>query len=200
MMLSKQRQEKVQRKRWVKNSVDVLVSGGIDSTALIAFYQGQKFSVRGLFVNFGQPTARQEAHASKRVCRHYSVPLSIITVKCAATFSPGEILGRNAFLLFVAILACETRPGMIAIGIHKGSPYYDCSEGFVRSIQAVVDGYTAGGIRVATPFLTWDKHVIWEFCKKARVPVDSTYSCERGGKSPCGTCLSCKDREALDAL
>lgn len=200
MTSTKQQQERVRRGRWVKNTVDVLVSGGIDSAALLALYLRQRFSVRGLFMNFGQPAARQEERAARLVCKHYHVPLSIITVKCAAEFSTGEIPGRNAFLVFAAILACGTRTRMIAIGIHEGSPYYDCSEGFVKSVQAVVDGYAAGRIKVATPFLNWGKQVIWEFCKKARVPIDSTYSCERGGVRPCGKCLSCKDREALDAL
>ena len=94
----------------------------------------------------------------------------------------------------------ERNPGIIAIGIHEGPPYYDCSEGFLRSIQTLVDGYAAGRIKIAAPFLKWGKPIIWEFCKKVGVPVDSTYSCEKGGGHPCGTCLSCKDREALSAL
>ena len=200
MTSAKRQQERVRRRRRINNSVDVLISGGIDSAALLALYQSQRFIVRGLFVNFGQPAAKQEERAARLVCKHYRVPLSMITVKCAAEFSTGEIQGRNAFLVFAAILACGTRTGMIAIGIHEGTQYYDCGEGFVKSIQAVVDGYAAGRIKVATPFLKWNKQVIWEFCKKARVPVDLTYSCEKGGLHPCGKCLSCKDRKALNVL
>lgn len=200
MTSSKQRTKRTLPQRRPKNSVDVLVSGGIDSAALLAFYLRQRFSARGLFVDFGQPAATQEQRAAILVCKHYGVRLSIMTVKCPAKFSSGEILGRNAFLVFGAILACGARTGMIAIGIHEGSPYYDCTEGFVKSIQAVVDGYAAGRIKVATPFLKWGKQVIWEFCKKERVPVNATYSCENGGMRPCGECLSCKDREALSAM
>ncbi len=182
------------------NSVEVLVSGGIDSAALLAFYLGQQLSVRALFVDFDQPAAKQESRAAKAICKHYGVHLSIMTVKSGGTFSSGEITGRNAFLVFSALLVCGARPGMIAIGIHEGPPYYDCGEGFLKSIQTVVDGYAAGKIKVAAPFLKWGKQVIWEFCKEARVPVHSTYSCENGGVPPCGNCLSCKDREALDAM
>jgi 7-cyano-7-deazaguanine synthase len=123
-----------------------------------------------------------------------------MTVKCAAAFSPGEIPGRNAFLVFAAVLARGAEPGIIAIGIHEGTQYYDCTEGFLKSIQIVLDGYAAGKIKVAAPFLNWGKQIIWEFCKKVGVPVNSTYSCEKGGVHPCGKCLSCKDREALSAL
>jgi len=182
-----------------KNSVDVLVSGGIDSAALLAFYLRQHFNVRALFVDFGQPAAKQESRAARSICKHYGIHLSVITVKCRGTFSTGEIPGRNAFLVFMAMLVCGARSGMVAIGIHEGPPYYDCSEGF-KSIQTVVDGYAAGRIKVAAPFLKWDKRSIWESCRKLGVPVDSTYSCESGGTRPCGDCLSCKDREALSAL
>lgn len=182
------------------NPVKVLVSGGIDSAALLAFYRRQRFNVQALFVDFGQPAAKQESLAARAVCKHYGVPLTITTVKSGAAFSPGEIPGRNAFLVFAAVLVCGGQPGMIAIGIHEGSPYYDCSEGFLTSIQTVVDGYAAGRIKVTAPFLKWGKRIIWEFCKKVGVPVDSTYSCEKGGVRPCGRCISCKDREALSAL
>ena len=183
-----------------RNRVDVLVSGGIDSAALLAFYVRQRFNVRALFVEFGQPAAKQESRAALAVCKHYGVRLSITTVKSGAAFSSGEIPGRNAFLVFAAVLVGGSQPGMIAIGIHEGPPYYDCSEGFLKSIQTVVDGYAAGRIKVAAPFLKWGKQIIWEFCKEVGVPVDSTYSCEKGGVRPCGRCLSCKDREALCAL
>ncbi len=182
------------------STVTVLVSGGIDSTALIAFYLNQRFSVRALFVDFGQPAAKQESHAAKAICNHYGVDLSVMTVKSEATFSSGEITGRNAFFVFSALLVCGAQPGMIAIGIHAGSPYYDCNEGFLKNIQTIVDGYVAGKIKVAAPFLKWGKQTIWEFCKETQVPVESTYSCEKGGIPPCGNCLSCKDREVLDAM
>ena len=200
MTPSMQREKRMSTARRPKNSVEVLVSGGIDSAALLAFYLGQRFNVRALFVDFGQPAAKQESRAARAVCKHYDVRLTIMTVKSESVFSAGEIPGRNAFLVFAGVLVCGAQPGMIAIGIHEGPPYYDCTEGFLKSIQTVVDGYAAGRIKVAAPVLNWGKQTIWEFCKKVGVPVDSTYSCEKGGVRPCGRCLSCKDREALSAL
>ena len=178
----------------------VLLSGGIDSAALLGFYLRQQFTARAVFVDFGQPAVKQESYAARAICKHYGVRLSIITVKSELIFSPGEIPGRNAFLVFAAVLVFGTQPGIIAIGIHEGPPYYDCSEAFLRSIQTLVDGYATGRIKIAAPFLEWGKPTIWEFCKKVGVPVDSTYSCEKGGVHPCGRCLSCKDREALSAI
>ena len=160
-----------------RNPVEVLVSGGMDSAALLAYYARQDFDVRAVFVNFGQPAAKQEVKAATSLSKHYRVPLSIFRSRCDATFSAGEISGRNAFLLFAAILARQGRSGMIAVGIHEGPPYYDCTEGFLNAVQVIVNGYAAGCIRVAAPFLKWNKRMIWDFCKKYGVPVHLTYSC-----------------------
>ena len=180
--------------------VHVLLSGGIDSAAVMVFYLRQGFNVQALFVDFGQAAARQELKAARSLCKYYGVPLSVFTAQCGRSFPPGEIPGRNAFLVFAAMLACHRQPGIIALGIHEGSPYYDCSEGFLNTVQSIVDGYIAGSIKIAAPFMKWDKAMIWEFCKESKLPVDLTYSCEKGGTHPCGRCLSCKDREALHAL
>src|SRR5713101_9874697 len=132
-----------------RTMVTVLLSGGIDSAALLGFYSRQYFNVTAFFVNFGQPAAKQELNAAKAICKHHGVPLSVFTTKCDAIFSPGKIAGRNAFLIFAAMLGCQGRPGIIAIGIHDGTPYYDCSEGFLKGVQIIVDGYTAGTVKIA---------------------------------------------------
>lgn len=183
-----------------RTMVTVLLSGGIDSAALLGFYLQQHFSVTAFFVNFGQPAAKQELNAAKALCKYHGVPLSVFTAKYDAAFSPGEIAGRNAFLLFAAVLGGQGRPGIIAIGIHDGTPYYDCNEGFLKGVQIIVDGYTAGTVRIAAPFLKWNKLMIWELCKKYDLQVHLTYSCEKGGSRPCRECFSCKDREALGVL
>ena len=181
-------------------AVDILFSGGLDSTALMAFYLRQNFDVRALFVDFGQAAAKQELNAARSLCKYYGVPLSVFYARHQTTLPSGEITGRNAFLIFAALLVCERLPALIALGIHQGSPYYDCSDSFLQSTQTIIDGYTGGSVKVTAPFLKWDKPMIWAFCKEAKVPIDLTYSCEKGGVHPCGKCLSCKDRELLYAL
>ena len=108
--------------------------------------------------------------------------------------------GRNAFLLFSALMKFKARSGIIAIGVHSGTPYFDCSMSFVQSMQSMFDNYTDGRIRVGAPFIEWTKRDIWNYCNDRQVPLQLTYSCEEGHNSPCGQCLSCRDRDALDAL
>lgn len=111
----------------------------------------------------------------------------------------GYVLGRNAFLLHVALMAFSHPAGIIALGIHSGTRYVDCTAGFLRHMQASFDLYADGRIRVDAPFLNWSKREIWEFCRKIGAPLELTYSCENGADQPCGKCASCQDLEALYA-
>jgi 7-cyano-7-deazaguanine synthase len=86
-----------------------------------------------------------------------------------------------------------------ATGLHAGTAYGDCTSSFVALMQQVFDIYTDGICRVAAPFVEWTKKDIWDFCVEEQVPINLTYSCEVGGKVPCGLCLSCKDLEVLRA-
>ena len=178
----------------------VLISGGIDSTACADFYLSQGFSVRALFVQYGQLAVQKEGEASQQVCDHYRVPLTVVSCEGLMEKTGGVIRGRNAFLLFTALMEFNAQSGVIAAGIHAGTSYTDCSKRFLASIQVIFDDYTDGRIRVCAPFLDWSKQDIWEYCIDRRVPLDLTYSCELGKNQPCSECLSCRDLESLRAL
>jgi 7-cyano-7-deazaguanine synthase len=175
----------------------VLVSGGVDSAACIDFYKRQGLAVRGLHVTYGQSAARHEATAATAIANHYRIPLTSIQLVGGRLKSDGELLGRNALLLFIALLEIEAHAALLAIGIHSGTSYFDCSSRFLTIIQSIIDGQCHGRIRVVAPFLEWTKKEIWNYCTERRVPIDLTYSCERGSDHPCGICLSCRDLEAL---
>ena len=175
----------------------VLVSGGMDSAACIDFYHRQGLAVSGLHVSYGQLAASREVASARAIAQHYRIPLTIISIVGARRKSDGELLGRNAFLLFVALMELDAPSGILAVGIHSGTPYYDCSSSFLTTIQSILDGQCNGRIRVAAPFADWTKKEIWDYCLEHRVPAELTYSCERGLDQPCGVCLSCRDLEAL---
>jgi 7-cyano-7-deazaguanine synthase len=155
--------------------------------------------VSGLFVDYGQLASTKEDSAAVAICRHYGIPLQRLTVTGYENLSGGYVLGRNAFLLHAALMAFSHSAGIIALGIHSGTRYVDCTEDFLRHMQALFDLYADGRIRVDAPFLHWNKREIWEFCREAGVPVGLTYSCENGLVQPCGECASCLDLEALYA-
>jgi 7-cyano-7-deazaguanine synthase len=86
----------------------------------------------------------------------------------------------------------------IAIGIHAGTAYPDCSPLFVDRMQAVYDLYTSGRVKIVAPFLEWSKGEILAYACSSGVPLGLTYSCEAGSEPPCECCRSCLDRKLLD--
>lgn len=181
----------------LKNSI-VLLSGGIDSTACIYYYINQGFNVKAVFIDYGQIASKKELESAKKIAALYEVNLDIITLDHSLKFAQGEIKGRNAFLIFAVLLNYSKLQGLISLGIHSGTSYYDCSEHFSKNIQKILDGYTNGQLVLDTPFLKWDKKMVYNYCKINEIPIHLTYSCENGTDEPCGICNSCKDRRALN--
>ncbi|SUS03286.1 7-cyano-7-deazaguanine synthase [uncultured Defluviicoccus sp.] len=157
----------------------------------------QGYGVGGLFIDYGQAAAEHEALAVRRIADQLSIPLMKTSITGLPPFGPGELAGRNAFFVFTALLATRGQPGLIAVGIHDGTPYYDCSTRFVDSIGTLVAEHTDGKTSVIAPFLRWSKKDVVEYFRSTGLPFEMTYSCEAGATPPCGRCASCRDREAL---
>jgi len=174
----------------------VLLSGGLDSTATVLYYQNMKYEVTALFVDYGQSARDDERRASRRVATKLGVKRMQVRIAPMRS-GVGVIQGRNAMLLSIGLMKAPFDQGLIAIGVHGGTNYPDCTEDFIRQMNAVADFYAAGSIRIDAPFAKWSKADIFEFFKMNRGPIASTYSCERGGKESCGKCISCKDRTTL---
>ena len=182
------------------SSVIILTSGGLDSTACIHYYQSMGYHVQNLHFSYGQMAERMEAEAAKSVSAFYDVPLETIPIKLTSdVLEDGEIVGRNAFFIFSILMIKKGFQGVIALGIHKGAPYYDCSEQFVTRMNGLLEEYSKGTIVLDATFLKWDKKMILVYCRENNIPIYLTYSCERGGEEPCGMCLSCRDRMVLNA-
>lgn len=174
----------------------VLMSGGIDSTACARLLMNKGFLVRGFYIDYGQSARREEAIAVRSIARYLRLTLMRCKVE-ARTFGKGEIVGRNAFFVFAGLMYSGMQDGILAMGLHAGTPYYDCSAGFIRRISTLVRDYTAGRIELVFPFQSWSKADVAAYSSDQRIPLNLTYSCEVGGRSPCGRCLSCLDRKAL---
>lgn len=173
----------------------VLASGGLDSSTLLAILREQGINASALFVDYGQASAKAEEAAATTICDEYCVPLTVARYR-GTRFGPGEIRGRNAFLLQTALMEFPGRSGAVTIGIHSGTGYRDCSRGFMELMQGSFEFHTGGAISVCAPFVTWTKREIFDLAVYMRVPIKKTYSCESGSE-PCGKCRSCLDRIAL---
>lgn len=178
----------------------VLFSGGLDSTACVHFLRNERRSVRGIFFDYGQSARDQELAAVKRISAEREFPVEIFQVAGSIRFSVGEVFGRNAFLVFSAILFTQKRHGLIALGMHGGTPYFDSSPAFFKTLSRLVEEYSDGAIHLVAPFLNWTKSDIFNYFTEARLPLNLIYSCELGDDLPCGRCASCRDHQRLGIL
>ena len=183
----------------MNSDVLVLLSGGVDSAACVNFYKDMGVEVCGIFIDYGQPSAKYEAVAATAISSYYSINLLKSSWKGHKKKLSGFINGRNIFLIAAALMECPPDVLIIALGIHKGTNYQDCSLEFLNKTQEIVNLYGNGQIELSAPFVDFTKREILSYCLNKNVPIELTYSCETGGKEPCGKCLSCKDKEMLNA-
>ena len=153
----------------------------------------------GLFVDYFQPASKEERAAASAIANYYSLPLLFATWRGVQPKEAGLIPGRNAFLFAVAALEQPATVSIIAAGIHSGTTYPDCSAEFLARMQNAIEMGGRNRVAIAAPFLELTKSEIIRYCLDRKIPLDLTYSCERGGAPPCGNCLSCRDREMLHA-
>lgn len=175
----------------------VLLSGGINSACCAHFLKSQSIPVRGIFVDYGQAAAKPEHYAATRLASELGIPLEILEAHGPKGFSGGELIGRNAFLIFAAIFLGGVQEGILAFGVHAGTPYYDCTPSFVSRIKILAEEHTNGRLTVLAPFLTWHKAAIFKYFESTRLPLAITYSCKSGTVPPCGSCSSCLDRKLI---
>ena len=173
------------------------MSGGIDSTACAHYFLERGDNVDGLFVDYGQAAVIAELSAVQNVTHYLGIPLSITTFRSDRDFGSGEILGRNAFLVFAAMMGVMPTKGGLALGVHAGTDYYDCGVDFVEKLAHIVDAYSSGRIALICPFLREDKPFVLRYAQIHDIPLHLTYSCELGTDPPCGRCSSCGARNAI---
>jgi 7-cyano-7-deazaguanine synthase len=176
--------------------VVVLMSGGIDSSALAKFCLGKGYATRGVFIDYGQAARDLEWRAVEAIASHLS--MGVHRFECSGpSFGAGELAGRNLFLVSAAIFLGQIQHGLVTIGVHAGTAYYDCSPQFIERLSVLIEEQSIGAVTLSAPFLHWQKSQILTYFQNAELPLETTYSCESGTLTPCGSCASCRDRGAL---
>lgn len=191
-------------------TVYVSLSGGMDSTALVAVVQGQDDPVVGVSFHYGQRHAK-ELSAAAAVAAHYGIEHRVVELPrlsspalteggpvphghyAADTMALTVVQGRN--LLFLSTLVGLTQPGdTVAIGVHSGDHaiYADCRAEFIGPVrQAVAAAYN---VDVLAPFLNKSKDEIAKTGALLGAPFHLSWSCYEGGDVHCGRCGTCVER------
>lgn len=200
----------------------VLLSGGVDSTVLLAHVLNTEGSgIHALSFDYGQ-RHRRELWSASQIARYYSATHEVVNLPAdvfhgsSLTGGGGEtrgaptvIPGRNVVLLSVAIaIAVREKARCVWFAPHAGDRevYRDCRREFVGAFDAAAGhGY---GVGVYAPFLDMTKAQVVARGRQLGVPFDLTWSCydpqnhdpdAPTSGAPCGVCGACEGRKVAFA-
>lgn len=199
----------------------VVLSGGIDSTVVMALAKARGDEVTAVTIDYGQ-RHRREIDAAADVARHYFARHQVVNLAGLAAVLGGSALtdptvdvphghyalpsmaatvvpNRNAILANVAVgVAVAVKADSIALGVHAGDhPVYpDCRPAFVDALAACVAAGNAGyhAPRVEAPFVHMTKAAVVALGIQLQAPLGRTWSCYEGGDVHCGRCGTCVER------
>ncbi len=201
----------------------VLLSGGLDSTTVLAIARAQGFECRTLAVSYGQRHAVELA-AARRISvllgavehRQMNVDLAAIggsaltDPRIAVPEAPTEgipvtyVPARNTLFLALALGWAEVaEAGEIFIGVNAVdySGYPDCRPEFIAAFEqlaalATRTGVEGGAFHVRAPLLAMSKAEIIRTGLALGVDYGVTVSCYQADAAgaACGRCDSCRLR------
>jgi 7-cyano-7-deazaguanine synthase len=206
------------------NEVVLLLSGGIDSTTLLAQLIQDGKRVHALSFNYGQRHAAELEYAKMNakkygVVRHHIITLDLNAINLSsALFSTGPtpvtyeseplpskpttdyVPGRNMMMLSHAAAYAEAHSLSeinFAANGDDADCFPDCRAEFIQALSGVW-GSTVNtrALRLRTPFISIHKHQVVELAWQLNVDLEDTLSCYAPiGRQVCGKCFSCKKRE-----
>lgn len=191
----------------------VLLSGGLDSAALLAWLKAQT-DVDALAIDYGQRHGVCEIGASHALADHYGVAMEVVHLQGLARSLRGSRLtdgagtdvvpNRNAVLLSIAAgHALARRHDRVAIATNATDHgvFADCRPRFLAAMDQATQASTEGRVRVIAPFMELSKAEVARHAVLLGVPVGLTWSCyQPAGEQHCGQCGACVERaRALDA-
>jgi 7-cyano-7-deazaguanine synthase len=202
------------------NKAVALLSGGLDSSTTLYYALSRGHDVHCLVFDYGQKHRKEilRAKAIARaagctfVCLKIRLPwkgsalldkkISIPRGRAMAGIPVTYVPGRNIiFLSFAASYAEAIGARAIFIGANAVdySGYPDCRPEFMRSYEAMLarglkTSVQGKNIKIAAPLIRLSKARIVDLAVTLKVPLHLTWSCYKGGSSPCGICDSCRLR------
>jgi 7-cyano-7-deazaguanine synthase len=203
----------------------VLLSGGLDSTTLLAKAHREGTAAVALSVNYGQRHAR-ELTAATEIAAFYGVDHQVLDMTGWGALLTGSALtdsavpvpeghyaapsmrativpNRNATLLCAAAgVAIARHCDVVLTAVHAGDhPIYpDCRPEFIEALSNAVQLGTDNAVRLDAPFVDIDKTAIATLARELDVPIHKTWSCYKGGTRHCGVCGTCVERREAMAL
>lgn len=209
------------------NKVVTLLSGGLDSVTLLHYIRANHptSEIHALSFDYGQKHdielkyARMQADIVGAVFKHYDLNIlrdiatqghSALVDTSTAVPELDDVLGHPQPITYVPFrnliflsLAASYAESISAIKIYYGAQradaygYWDCTPGFVASLERVFALNRQNPIRLAAPFVSMHKQQIVETGLSLGVDYQLTWSCYNGPDEfnrACGRCPTCCER------
>lgn len=196
-----------------------LMSGGMDSTVMVAKLIAERHEVRALGIDYGQRHSK-ELEMAELQSSMYGIPFSIADMSSLRDLLPGSSLtdntvavpegkydeesmkatvvpNRNMIMLSIAIgHAIAHGCDAVAYAAHSGDHaiYPDCRPEFASAMEAVAAVCDYKVIAMLRPFMDTDKAGIAKIGDDLAVEFRRTWSCYKGGDHHCGRCGTCVER------
>jgi 7-cyano-7-deazaguanine synthase len=194
----------------------LLLSGGLDSAVLLASLVGDGLDPICLSFDYNQ-RHRRELDSAKRIAGFYRV--EHIVVPLTGVFGPNALTSESVelptghyedeamsatvvpnrnmvFLSIATALALSRGLSKVWYGAHGGDSaiYPDCRPRFVSAMGQAMLLCDGKPVELIAPFLGMKKRDVVRCGVGLDVPFDLTWTCYKGGVSPCGVCGACVER------
>ena len=203
-----------------KDSV-IVVSGGMDSITLL--YDRKDYIALAVTFDYGSNHNAREIPFARLHCERLGIPHIVIPLDFMHNYFKSSLLEgadaipdghyaeenmkstvvpfRNGIMLSIAVGLAESK-GLkrVLIANHGGDHtiYPDCRPEFIDAMDKAAKAGTYVDVAIDAPYTNITKADIARRGKALGINYDETWSCYKGGETPCGTCGTCVERkEAL---
>lgn len=186
-----------------RKPVILLLSGGLDSVALLHDMLHEGVLVHAAIVNYGQQHYHQEATCARNHCDATGTLYTMLSIPQLAGSALTDGRGsnvvpiRNLILIGLAANLAEKAGAeavLIAANRDDQAGFPDCTHDFFEATNAALKA-AKSTVEVCYPYIGLTK---WQIVQRARsrgLDLSNTWSCYIGGIKPCGQCDACKKRE-----
>jgi 7-cyano-7-deazaguanine synthase len=153
-------------------------------------------------LDYGQPHVKELEYA-RSVCRALRIDYTEKKIPSMGGLEDGNwiVPFRNGVLISHAIsMAAQAEADSVTIGCNAGDAreFPDCRPGFIATMNAAAKA-SEYNIEVCAPFIETSKWQIAAMAREMGISPSETWSCYRGGTTPCGNCPACvKMQEATE--
>lgn len=187
----------------------ILLSGGVESSALLYRERQRGSSLHALFIDYGQRAATREYAAAQAQCAGTGTALTRLDMgsvghvfrahqshKLHVPLPHRNLVALSLGLSFAAQIGAAAV--YLALNLEDGQGAYPSASGtFVERFQGLAAAL--GEIRVATPLVHLTKAEIIRAGAAEGIDFSNTYSCLLGYPVHCGQCPQCRKRRAAFA-